>query len=252
MRSAKDVEVPLQQEPARMRKRKRIVKHKEKRQTTEPKTQEEAKRISQPVAGIKRKQPDETNTTHSQDQEGTRELYDTHKQGRQVKNYRSLHKCMTCKLPHHTVLHYERNSKIGENEKPKLNTALSPSAEVFLPRIKEVVTNATTYTGQFSDPKCSGKRVLLCTAVIKVSDSSGKAIPCRALLDCLSEECAKKLKLRRCKSKIEVSCLGSFNTLIRGQVELNFTSHFESNSKFRTYAYVIPKITSDVPNVSSF
>ncbi|KFM57232.1 hypothetical protein X975_10244, partial [Stegodyphus mimosarum] len=74
---------------------------------------------------------------------------------------------MTCKLPHHTILHYERNSKIGENEQPKLNTGLSPSTEVFLPRNKEVVTHATTCTGHFSDPKCSGKRVLLCTAVIK-------------------------------------------------------------------------------------
>ncbi|XP_035222190.1 uncharacterized protein LOC118195066 [Stegodyphus dumicola] len=162
---------------------------------------------------------------------------------------------MTCKLPHHTVLHFDRNIKTSENEKPKQTSSLSPRAEVFLPK-NEVVTNATTCTGQFSYSKGEAKRVLLCTALIKVSDSNGKAIPCRALLDCgseasfISEECVSKLKLGRFNKKIEVSCLGSFNTVTSGEVELIFTPHFESNSKFRTYAFVIPRITSDVPNVS--
>ncbi|XP_035232409.1 uncharacterized protein LOC118204192 [Stegodyphus dumicola] len=163
---------------------------------------------------------------------------------------------MTCKLPHHTVLHFDRNIKTSENEKPKQTSSLSPKAEVFLPK-NEVVTNATTCTGQFSYSKGESKRVLLCTALIKVSDSNGKAIPCRALLDCgseasfISEECVSKLKLGRFNKKIEVSCLGSFNTVTSGEeVELIFTLHFESNSKFRTYAFVIPRITSDVPNVS--
>ncbi|XP_035227769.1 uncharacterized protein LOC118199973 [Stegodyphus dumicola] len=78
---------------------------------------------------------------------------------------------MTCKLPHHTVLHFDRNIKTSENEKPKQTSSLFPRAEVFLPK-NEVVTNATTCTGQFSYSKGESKRVLLCTALIKVSDSN--------------------------------------------------------------------------------
>lgn len=160
-----------------------------------------------------------------------------------VENCQSLHKCRTCNLPHNTVLHFDRNSKMSAKENPMQTFPLSAGADVFLPKIKEIVTHTITCIRQFNYHK-SEEKLRLCTDVNKVNYSISKTIPCIILLDFGSaasftnEECAKKLKLCRQKTKLEVSCLSSYNIVTSGQVELNFTPHFKSNSKFRTYALV--------------
>ncbi|GFR19059.1 retrovirus-related Pol polyprotein from transposon 17.6 [Trichonephila clavata] len=63
-------------------------------------------------------------------------------------------------------------------------------------------------------------------------------------------ECAKKLGLTIRDSSATISCLGSFNTGSNGEVDLLFTSHFESDLQISTSAFVIEKVTDKIPHVS--
>ncbi|GFR22871.1 retrovirus-related Pol polyprotein from transposon 17.6 [Trichonephila clavata] len=62
-------------------------------------------------------------------------------------------------------------------------------------------------------------------------------------------ECAKKLGLTIRDSSATISCLGSFNTVSNGEVDLLFTSHFESDLQISTSAFVIEKVTDKIPHV---
>ncbi|GFQ72984.1 retrovirus-related Pol polyprotein from transposon 17.6 [Trichonephila clavata] len=79
---------------------------------------------------------------------------------------------------------------------------------------------------------------------------------CRCLLDTgsqrsfISNECAKKLGLTIRDSSATISCLGSFNTVSNGEVDLLFISHFESDLQISTSAFVIEKVTDKIPHVS--
>ncbi|GFR09261.1 retrovirus-related Pol polyprotein from transposon 17.6 [Trichonephila clavata] len=66
----------------------------------------------------------------------------------------------------------------------------------------------------------------------------------------ISNECAKKLGLTIRDSSDSISCLGSFNTVSNGVVDLIFTSHFESDLQISTSAFVIEKVTDKIPHVS--
>ncbi|GFX42828.1 DUF1758 domain-containing protein [Trichonephila clavipes] len=111
---------------------------------------------------------------------------------------KSTNKCRKCGKSHHTLLHFmtpsEPNSSIPRDAN---NSVLSASAKVFHP----VVFDATnTDTGpnppNVNNPSItsssgfdSNSQVLLCTALVNVSDSFGGTRLCRVLLDPGSQAC---------------------------------------------------------------
>ncbi|GFR07804.1 retrovirus-related Pol polyprotein from transposon 17.6 [Trichonephila clavata] len=63
-------------------------------------------------------------------------------------------------------------------------------------------------------------------------------------------EYTKKLGLPIRDSSATISCLGSFNIVSNGEVDLLFTSHFESNLQISIFVFVIEKVTDKIPHVS--
>lgn len=54
--------------------------------------------------------------------------------------------------------------------------------------------------------------------------------------------------LSRQSTKVQITCLDSYNPEIHGEVNLNFISHFKSEVRFATRVFAIRRITSNVPH----
>ncbi|KAG8178760.1 hypothetical protein JTE90_006603 [Oedothorax gibbosus] len=99
-------------------------------------------------------------------------------------------------------------------------------------------------------------QVLLCTAIVKVFDSSNQFQQCRVLLDpgsqaCfVTESCFNRLGLARTRARVEISCLGSSSAHTNGVTNLKFTPHFKESPEFVTSAFIINKIIGDLPHFS--
>ncbi|GFT87981.1 DUF1758 domain-containing protein [Trichonephila clavipes] len=140
---------------------------------------------------------------------------------------KSTNKCRKCGKSHHTLLHFmtprEPNSSIPRDAN---NSVLSASAKVFQPVVFDA---SNTDTGpnppNVNNPSitsCSGfdsnSQVLLCTALVNVSDSFGGTRLCRVLLDpgsqaCLiTNSCLERLGLLRKRTNVRISGLGASDT----------------------------------------
>ncbi|XP_054709120.1 uncharacterized protein LOC129218823 [Uloborus diversus] len=146
-----------------------------------------------------------------------------------VSQCKSVYKCKKCAKNHHTLLHYnqsENNSEVNYQGASNSNT-LSASA-----------------------------KVLLCTAIIKVVDSSGELQLCRALLDpgsqasFIPEDCLQRLILSRKKAKFLISCLGSSDAKTNGISKIKFVPHFTNKLSFTTPVFVINKIIGELPHIT--
>lgn len=49
--------------------------------------------------------------------------------------------------------------------------------------------------------------------------------------------------LQRQDTKVQVRCLGSYNAEINGEIDLNFTPHFNSELRFGNRAFMIKILT---------
>ncbi|XP_054723428.1 uncharacterized protein LOC129233424 [Uloborus diversus] len=177
------------------------------------------------------------------------------------KKCKSGNTCFKCGKRHHSMLHQE-------NENRSIPRFPSVRAKEFIPcsvdtsldlnrknEVTSIVCANNSYGNQLgTSMNNSNSSVLLCTAVIKIRNSKNEWISCKCLLDTGSEknfirkECAKQLGLKINPAQISVSCLGSYNMLSNGAVELVFSSHFDTEFKIVTSAYVIDKICGELPN----
>lgn len=57
----------------------------------------------------------------------------------------------------------------------------------------------------------------------------------------------RKLHLPRQSTKVQITCLCSYDAESNVEVNLNSTLHFNSEVRFPTRAFVIKRITADVP-----
>ena len=173
-------------------------------------------------------------------------------------NCSSTFTCRVCHKKHNSLLHLEAS-------KANNSTRLSPLASEFLPAPSastsssltesralspHIITNVSSCVSSQTVPN----QVLLCTAIVKVLDSSNQFQYCRVLLDpgsqasFITETCFKRLGLARKKARVQISCLGSSNTHTNGVTTLNFSSHFKESPSFVTAAYIINKIIGDIPH----
>ncbi|GFR15528.1 retrovirus-related Pol polyprotein from transposon 17.6 [Trichonephila clavata] len=152
------------------------------------------------------------------------------------------------------------------NNPQNQSSVLSPEATAFIPKVQEIpnsiknsfepTTSTVCASRSYNDYNSKQAHILLCTALIRVRNSKQELVKCRCLLDTgsqrsfISNECAKKLGLTIRDSSATISCLGSFNTVSNGEVDLLFTSHFESDLQISTSAFVIEKVTDKIPHVS--
>ncbi|GFQ92624.1 integrase catalytic domain-containing protein [Trichonephila clavata] len=88
----------------------------------------------------------------------------------------------------------------------------------------------------------------MCTALIQVRDIWGNYQTCRCLPDSESQallatnECIKRLGLRKEKANVSISCPGASDTRTNGLTEIQFTSHFPTQNSLHASVYVSNKI----------
>ncbi|XP_036346966.1 uncharacterized protein LOC118756302, partial [Rhagoletis pomonella] len=150
----------------------------------------------------------------------------------------SVRRCQHCRVSHHTLLH--RTYGAGDSSNNTTNIVNSPAVENTKPVVLQV--------------KESCGDVILATARVYLSNSSGYSTIVRALLDSgsqlnfVTERIAQHLHLPRVKGSIEVIGIGSTSTKMQQTSQLTMKSlHMDYSSSFE--AVIIPTITAQHPNV---
>ncbi|XP_055837216.1 uncharacterized protein LOC129905699 [Episyrphus balteatus] len=98
---------------------------------------------------------------------------------------------------------------------------------------------------------------LLPTAIVSVVDVRGQLHKCRALLDSgsqatlISEDCVQRLNLKRSHARIPIHGIGQNGSSLgtRGVVSLSLHSSGESKFMISTNAYILSKLTGDLPTL---
>lgn len=177
------------------------------------------------------------------------------------KSCKSKFRCRTCKKPHHTLLHIERDNQRGRQTTENVSTTrgLSINAPIFSPSSGEGSPNETSEIPRTVDlTSClsnigPSEQILLCTAIIRVRDCRGNFQSCRCLLDCgsqaslITNRCIEKLGLRKQSANVRISCLGAADTRTNGISQIQFTSHFPSQCSYSTSVYIVNKIVGMLP-----
>ncbi|CAG7728139.1 unnamed protein product, partial [Allacma fusca] len=134
--------------------------------------------------------------------------------------------CKRCNKRHHTLLHRE-DIKTDAKQGP---------------------------VSAFTTKSSSVSNVLLGTAVIRVMDNVGNLHDCRALLDSgsqasfVSTSCANRLNLPRTEAPTEVSGLAATGVAYASHsIVLCVTSRVYAGSQVNFDAFIVPKVTSDLP-----
>ncbi|XP_046803778.1 uncharacterized protein LOC124419208 [Lucilia cuprina] len=156
-------------------------------------------------------------------------------------------RCKVCKLSHHTLLHFYNNPDYGlaltNNHNQRSQN--SDSSANNQGQVENNITPSVLVTRAV-------KRALIPTAVVLIRDSCGAFQPVRALLDSCSEinfiteETAKRLKLKFQPYAQEVSGIGEVCTRIKSCVEATIKSRLNSFEWSSIFA-VTKSISSQQP-----
>lgn len=136
--------------------------------------------------------------------------------------------CPVCNSSHHTTLHIFSNP-----DQPGASTSPDTSAQSPVENNNAVSLVARTF-----------RRAIIPTAVILIKDICGVFQPVRALLDSCSElnfiteEAAKRLKLRFRSFTHEVSGIGELRTKMKFAVETNIKSRINEFQRFTEFAVI--------------
>ncbi|GFU58837.1 integrase catalytic domain-containing protein [Trichonephila clavipes] len=163
--------------------------------------------------------------------------------------------CRACKQRHHTVLHQFQSSP---REIPVSNSNQNLAATSDQNVVQPLATSQEQFclAGQMN----YSNSILLSTAIVRVKNSQGQYVNCRALIDggsqtsLITESCSKYLNLPFYES--ENTILGLDNKVAAyatKRVELQLSPHF-SQDIFAVNALVVKELTCNLPNfiVSKF
>jgi hypothetical protein len=152
----------------------------------------------------------------------------------------SSSRCRTCDRKHHTLIHLPRQER---NEEPTGNGSSAHQS-----------SSTPTTANLHVQNKSSFQQSLLATAQVRVMDSSGQNHICRAFLDggstssFISHACVKRLNLKQEKTNVQVVGLSSAHLCAaKGLTSFTMRPHFNAASSFVVNAFVLPKVTSKLP-----
>lgn len=143
--------------------------------------------------------------------------------------------CRICKRRHHSLLHLEKKQT---SEDDKAATQINPQ------------TSETQVTAHYSREEQPDQQVLLATALVNVTSSSGESHVFRALIDQGSEasfvtaRVVELLRLKRTEVSGTVSGVGEGKQSIKHKVDLSILSN---NETIEVKAYVMKTISSNLP-----
>ncbi|XP_024868250.1 uncharacterized protein LOC112452343 [Temnothorax curvispinosus] len=150
----------------------------------------------------------------------------------------SLGLCRKCNKRHNTLLHLEQSTT---------KTSESTTEDTSTANQEKVV--ATSVNHSALKPS---KQVLLATALVKITDSKGDKVVCRALLDSgsqscfITSSCAKRLSLKQFSTHIPVCGLGEMSTQTNKRVKVILHSRINKFSA-NLDCLIIDRITQSIP-----
>lgn len=166
--------------------------------------------------------------------------------GHQTTSCRSLSKCRKCQLPHHTMIH----EAFIDSMDPSPSQALSietPQSDQHYTTTFNAAVNCSSH------PASASTSALLATALVRIRDESGRLQPARALFDngshatFVTEACVQRLRIPRNPASVTVTGIGSSpGGGVKGEVHL-ILYPFTSIKPFNINAFILPKITSELP-----
>lgn len=167
-----------------------------------------------------------------------------------ISECKSTSKCFKCNGKHHTLLH-----------RPATNATAGPylsrekSLETKPNDMKERNNHSSSKTCNFADAN-SASNMMLSTAIIGIRDKNNKLTPVRAIIDggsqtsLITQECVLKLGLTKHQNKITIKGIADTQVPVnKGSVTCNISPLKDSNISLSTEAVVVPKISSDQPNI---
>lgn len=154
--------------------------------------------------------------------------------------------CQICKRKHHSLLHREKKQS---NEEKQVTTA---TIEDHIQTNQEEMH--TKVTGHVANREQPGQSILLATALVDVTSSSGQSHVFRALIDQGSEasfvtaRVVELLGLKRTEISGVVSGVGEGNHVsLKHLVDLHIKSRYDHNFSLTVNAYVLRSLTRRLP-----
>lgn len=170
-----------------------------------------------------------------------------------VKNCSSKKTCHQCRRKHHTLVHPSNSSTETETHTSPSASTQAATTLYTLPKKcpPNVYSNHTScHTNNTISPDA-----ILPTASIEVQDLFGNWQTCRALLDSAStrsyitEACINRLNIPRQNARFSISTMnGAKAGQSKGVSKINCRSKTDSNFTMLIDAYILPKITSNLPS----
>lgn len=164
---------------------------------------------------------------------------------------RSEINCRKCSGRHHTQLCYASRPEGSSHPTAVGQPSQQPSNNEPQSSNPVVLTGITSCTSLDR----SRTKVLLATAIVLMIDDNGIEYPVRALLDSGSECCfatermAQRMKVRRWKVNLPIAGIGEAATEVRCKFQSTIKSRI-SNYTVSIEAYVLPKVTVNLPSMS--
>ncbi|XP_055681943.1 uncharacterized protein LOC129789287 [Lutzomyia longipalpis] len=167
----------------------------------------------------------------------------------------SKSRCRECQKPHHTLLHMPPDVA----QKPQ--TSATQSGPPTVPQTQAPSQPAAPTAGGnqvfMGHQSFLPQRALLPTALVYIKDVYGVKRKCRVLIDgggectMITEDCAQRLSLPRQPARIPVTGAGAVTVgHTRGVINMELSSTYNENNKINVQAYVMLKVTSELPSVS--
>lgn len=166
--------------------------------------------------------------------------------GHVLKDCQLTSKCKMCNKGHNTLLH----DKDETNASTSSRTGDTSNQFVYN---NKSLTYPTAVTNTSRIETHNLPQVLLSTALIDISDSSGSFTTCRALLDpgssinIMSESLCQRLKLSRKRINTSIAGIGNVLTTANGCVAANIKSRYSSYENSLEFV-VLSKISNFIPN----
>lgn len=168
------------------------------------------------------------------------------KQNHEAKDCKSDFRCVVCKKMHNSLLHVDSRATVGIEPGPSQAQPLIPSGASDSPRASNTCHASSMH---------SYSSVLLGTAVVHVKDGFGCYQPCRVLIDSgaqsnfISSSCLQRLGLPQRKCSFNIFGLAGESVKNHGMTSCVLKPRHNKDLIFNIDAVVLPKLTSDLPNV---
>ncbi|XP_022817401.1 uncharacterized protein LOC111350200 isoform X1 [Spodoptera litura] len=167
--------------------------------------------------------------------------------GHTAKKCRLNMSCRICHKRHHSLVHQQAQSNISnqqDNMQAKHHQIeQNQQQEAYIPAELSSHFTASTSTA------------LLATALVPVSDTSGRMTVLRALVDqgsqatFISERAAQLLKLKRTPAQATVKGVGSTTTAVKHAAQIELRSRHDDSFKLQVKVYIMAtRITTQLPS----